>query len=397
MLLIEVACGQCQRLFLVVARLLAADQARGKTTGDTGERRAIGERHQGHLDLEALFGRHPQLQRHQGVHAKLSQGTIAVDLLTGADGAVTGIITGDLGRDRNGEPKPGFARGIALEAKYTLIGEGARGSLAKQLLAAFGLAADSAPQKYGLGIKEVWELPAAQHEPGRVDHYLGWPLDDAARIAVSFHAPLLVADTLGGSTAGMLVSGDVWRELGGLSPQLPLHHDGVDFGWRANQAGHKVSTWPAAAIMHRQAGRMNERDGALLRGPHEMDRLTALRLVAARGPDPTSTARLVAGSLGRFLGFLLGKSPRTAGAELRALRWADHAPTDWVASMRSFLNTSIDSGNATMSASRADITNGTGAPMRAAIPWMTTVSTMVRVPAAANCLTWCRLATRRAS
>ncbi len=129
-----------------------------------------------------------------------------------------------------------------------------------------------------------------------------------------------VADTLGGSTAGMLVSGDVWRELGGLSPELPLHHDGVDFGWRANQAGHKVSTWPAAAIMHRQAGRMNERDGALLRGPHEMDRLTALRLVAARGPDPTSTARLVAGSLGRSLGFLLGKSPRTAGAELRALQ-----------------------------------------------------------------------------
>ena len=105
--------------------------------------------------------------------------TAAVDLLTGADGAVTGIITGDLGRDRNGEPKPGFARGIALEAKYTLIGEGARGSLAKQLLAAFGLAADSAPQKYGLGIKEVWELPAAQHEPGRVDHYLGFPLGDA--------------------------------------------------------------------------------------------------------------------------------------------------------------------------------------------------------------------------
>jgi electron-transferring-flavoprotein dehydrogenase len=104
--------------------------------------------------------------------------TAAVDLLTSADGSVTGIITGDLGRDRNGEPKPGFARGIALEAKYTLIGEGARGFLAKRLLRQFDLAADSAPQKYGLGIKEVWEIPAAVHEPGRVDHYLGFPLGD---------------------------------------------------------------------------------------------------------------------------------------------------------------------------------------------------------------------------
>lgn len=128
------------------------------------------------------------------------------------------------------------------------------------------------------------------------------------------------AETLGGSTAGMLVSGEVWRALDGLSPQLPLHRDGVDFGWRAHQAGHKVSTWPQAAVMHRQAGRMNERDGALLRGPHEMDRLTALRLVAARGPRPTGRARLAAGSLVRSLGFLLGKSPRTASAELRALR-----------------------------------------------------------------------------
>ncbi len=102
--------------------------------------------------------------------------TAAVDLLTGPDGAVRGIITGDLGVDAEGNPKSGFARGIALEAKYTLIGEGARGSLAKVLIERFGLVGDS-PQKYGLGIKEIWELPADRHEPGRVDHYLGHPLD----------------------------------------------------------------------------------------------------------------------------------------------------------------------------------------------------------------------------
>ena len=104
--------------------------------------------------------------------------TAAVDLLTGPDGAVRGIITGDLGVDAAGNPKSGFARGIALEARYTLVGEGARGSLAKGLIENFGLAGQS-PQKYGLGLKEIWELPADRHQPGRVDHYLGFPLDMA--------------------------------------------------------------------------------------------------------------------------------------------------------------------------------------------------------------------------
>lgn len=103
--------------------------------------------------------------------------TAAVDVLRSPGGPVRGIITGDLGRDHKGEPKPGFAEGIALEAKYTLIAEGARGSLAKQLMISDKLERD--PQKYGLGIKEVWEIPADQHEPGRVDHYLGFPLDNA--------------------------------------------------------------------------------------------------------------------------------------------------------------------------------------------------------------------------
>jgi electron-transferring-flavoprotein dehydrogenase len=103
--------------------------------------------------------------------------TAAVDVLTNEAGAVAGIITGDLGRDRQGREKPGFARGIALEAKYTLVAEGARGSLARQLLADFDLDKGRSPQKFGLGIKEIWEIPEPAHEPGRVDHYLGFPLD----------------------------------------------------------------------------------------------------------------------------------------------------------------------------------------------------------------------------
>jgi electron-transferring-flavoprotein dehydrogenase len=105
--------------------------------------------------------------------------TAAVDVLTNADGAIEGIVTGDLGLDHEGNPKPGHAAGIGLRAKYTLIGEGARGSLAKHLIRHFKLDAKSSPQKFGLGIKEIWEIPDSLHEPGRVDHYLGWPLDDA--------------------------------------------------------------------------------------------------------------------------------------------------------------------------------------------------------------------------
>lgn len=104
--------------------------------------------------------------------------TAAVDVLRTGDGPVRGIITGDLGLDRDGRPKPGHAAGIALEAKYTLIAEGARGSLAKRLIDDFALDRDSCPQKFGLGLKEVWEIAADRHEPGRVDHYLGFPLDN---------------------------------------------------------------------------------------------------------------------------------------------------------------------------------------------------------------------------
>jgi electron-transferring-flavoprotein dehydrogenase len=104
--------------------------------------------------------------------------TAAVDVLRSGDGPVRGIITGDLGLDHEGNPKPGHAQGIALEAKYTLIAEGARGSLAKTLIGGFALDRKSSPQKYGLGIKEVWEIAPERHRPGRVDHYLGFPLDN---------------------------------------------------------------------------------------------------------------------------------------------------------------------------------------------------------------------------
>jgi electron-transferring-flavoprotein dehydrogenase len=94
------------------------------------------------------------------------------------NGAVAGIATGDLGVGKDGHAKAGFARGMELRAKYTLLAEGARGSLSKVLIERFGLAQDRQPQKYGIGLKELWQVAPDKHRPGLVQHTMGWPLDD---------------------------------------------------------------------------------------------------------------------------------------------------------------------------------------------------------------------------
>jgi electron-transferring-flavoprotein dehydrogenase len=105
-------------------------------------------------------------------------GFAAVEALFDESGTVIGVGTGDMGLDRDGHPKAGFQRGMELRAKYTLIGEGARGSLAKQLIARFGLAEGRQPQKYGIGLKELWQVKPEKHQPGLVQHAFGWPLDN---------------------------------------------------------------------------------------------------------------------------------------------------------------------------------------------------------------------------
>ena len=90
---------------------------------------------------------------------------------------VVGIITGDMGRDASGQPSPQFTAGIEIRAAYTLIAEGTRGSLTRELENHFDLRKNSSPQKYGLGFKEVWRLPGEQHRKGLVQHSLGWPLN----------------------------------------------------------------------------------------------------------------------------------------------------------------------------------------------------------------------------
>src|ERR1700758_5114968 len=92
--------------------------------------------------------------------------------------AVVGIATGDMGIAKDGHHKSGFARGMELRGKYTVFAEGARGSLPKGLIARFHLAQNSEPQKFGLGLKELWQVAPEKHRPGLVQHTVGWPLDN---------------------------------------------------------------------------------------------------------------------------------------------------------------------------------------------------------------------------
>ena len=104
-------------------------------------------------------------------------GFAASEVLYDDNGAVRGVATGDMGVDREGAPKDTFMRGMELLGKYTLFGEGARGSLTKQLIARYDLGEGREPQKYGIGLKELWQVAPEKHTPGLVQHTMGWPLD----------------------------------------------------------------------------------------------------------------------------------------------------------------------------------------------------------------------------
>ena len=104
-------------------------------------------------------------------------GFAAADILYHADGSVKGVVTGDMGVGKDGEPTDNFQPGMELLAQQTIFAEGCRGSLGKKLIAQFALDRDSQPQTYGLGVKEVWEVKPENHKQGLVMHSIGFPLD----------------------------------------------------------------------------------------------------------------------------------------------------------------------------------------------------------------------------
>ena len=117
-------------------------------------------------------------QHAEGLGVEIYPGMAASELVFNADGSVKGVVAGVFGIGKDGQPGPDYQPGIELHAKYTLIGEGVRGSLAKQLQARFDLNKGREPQKYGIGIKELWKVPDAAFQPGLTQHTFGWPLDN---------------------------------------------------------------------------------------------------------------------------------------------------------------------------------------------------------------------------
>jgi electron-transferring-flavoprotein dehydrogenase len=116
-------------------------------------------------------------QQAEALGVDIFPGFAAAEILYDADGAVRGVVTGNMGVGKDGEPTENFQLGMELHAKYTLFAEGCRGHLGRQLISKFKLDANSDPQTYGIGIKELWEIDSTKHRPGLVIHTAGWPLD----------------------------------------------------------------------------------------------------------------------------------------------------------------------------------------------------------------------------
>jgi electron-transferring-flavoprotein dehydrogenase len=113
----------------------------------------------------------------EALGAEIFPGFAAAAAVFDEHGAVKGVRIGDMGLDRDGKPGANFTAGVEIHAPLTVVAEGARGSLAKQLIARFDLARGHCPQTFALGYKELWQLPPGRVRPGRIEHGLGWPAD----------------------------------------------------------------------------------------------------------------------------------------------------------------------------------------------------------------------------
>lgn len=141
----------------------------------------------------------------EALGVEIYPGFAAAEPLFDADGSVAGVRIGDMGVGKNGQPKDSYTQGIDIRARITVLGEGARGHLAKQLIQRFKLDADCDPQSYSIGIKELWQVPAERLSPGKIVHSLGWPADsrtyggsfmyhlDGGRIAIGYVSGLTIA------------------------------------------------------------------------------------------------------------------------------------------------------------------------------------------------------------
>ncbi|MFC3095586.1 electron transfer flavoprotein-ubiquinone oxidoreductase [Alteromonas sediminis] len=124
----------------------------------------------------------------ESLGVEIFPGFAASEVLYNDDGSVAGVITGDMGIAADGSQKDGYMPGMELRAKTTVFAEGCRGHLGKELIAKYALDEGKSPQHYAIGFKEIWDIPASQHQPGLVVHTAGWPLTDATGGSYLYHA-----------------------------------------------------------------------------------------------------------------------------------------------------------------------------------------------------------------
>ena len=212
----------------------------------------------------------------ESLGVEIFPGFAAAEVLYGDDGSVDGVATGDLGVGKNGEPTGEFQLGTALHAKYTVFAEGSRGQLGRQLIERFELGAGKDPQSYAIGIKELWEINAAHHQPGLVVHTAGWPMDP-----MTYGGGFLYCLEDNRVTLGLVVGLDYrnpwlnpfeemqrWK----THPRIRSFLEGgkrIGYGARAITAGGILSlpktVFPGGALVGCEAGYLN---AASIKGSH---------------------------------------------------------------------------------------------------------------------------------
>ncbi|MDE1899447.1 MAG: electron transfer flavoprotein-ubiquinone oxidoreductase [Xanthomonadaceae bacterium] len=245
--------------------------------------------------------------RAEALGVEIYPGFAAAEALIDDRGAVAGVRIGDMGVARDGRHKSGYVQGIDIKAPLTVLGEGCRGSLSKQLIARYGLDRGADPQTYGIGLKELWQLPAGRGETGKVMHTLGWPLDpatyggsflyhlDGDRVAVGFVVGLDYRDPL-------FSPWEAFQQFKRHARVQPLLEGGqilsagaralVEGGW---QSLPKVEM-PGALLIGDAAGLLNV---PKIKGTHQAMRsaMLAAEHVAERGGSEGWDARLRASTV----------------------------------------------------------------------------------------------------